>query len=138
MAASCSRCIVTVFKDRKIKNTQSHPPFPFKRPSGGASLCVTPGTYDDPMASELTSLRNIGPAMARDLAMLGVDSIQELANKDADLLYLELGSIAGTRPDPCVHDTFAAAIHQARTGEALPWCEFTPGRKERQRQGTFV
>jgi hypothetical protein len=90
------------------------------------------------MASELTSLRNIGPAMARDLAMLGVTSVRDLAAKDADLLYLELGAITGARPDPCVHDTFAAAIHQARTGEALPWWDFTPGRKERQREGTFV
>ena len=88
--------------------------------------------------NELTRLRNIGPAMAADLALLGIDSIDTLAIKDADLLYLELGAITGVRPDPCVHDTFAAAIHQARTGEALPWWDFTPARKERQRIGTFV
>jgi len=110
---------------------------------GGAYLCgtvlVTTGTYDVLMASnDLTSLRNIGPAMARDLALLGIGSTEALAIKDADLLYLELGAITGARPDPCVHDTFAAAIHQARTGEALPWWEFTPARKERQRRGTFV
>ena len=106
-------------------------------PPGGALLCVTLRTYDDRM-NDLQTLKNIGPAMARDLALLGVDSIQDLATKDADLLYLELGSISGARPDPCVHDTFVAAIHQARTGEALPWWEFTPARKERQRTGTFV
>jgi hypothetical protein len=87
---------------------------------------------------ELMTLRNIGPAMAADLALLGVDSIETLATKDADLLYLELAAITGGRPDPCVHDTFAAAIHQARTGEAIPWWSFTPTRKERQRSGTFV
>jgi hypothetical protein len=31
--------------------------------------------------------------------------------------------------DPCVLDTFAAAIHQARTGEALPWWLFSRARK---------
>jgi nucleotidyltransferase/DNA polymerase involved in DNA repair len=89
-------------------------------------------------SNELTALKNIGQAMAADLTLLGIDSIDALATKDADLLYLELGAITGTRPDPCVHDTFTAAIHQARTGEALPWWSFTPARKERQRQGTFV
>lgn len=76
--------------------------------------------------------------MRADFALLGVDSIAELATREADLLYLELGAITGARPDPCVHDTFAAAIHQARTGEALPWWAFTPARKHRQEQGTFV
>ena len=76
--------------------------------------------------------------MAADLALLGVNSIETLATKDADLLYLELGAITSIRPDPCVHDTFAAAIHQARTGEALPWWDFTPARKARQKHGTFV
>jgi hypothetical protein len=89
-------------------------------------------------STELMTLRNIGPAMARDLAMLGVGSISDLVGRDADLLYLELAAITGARPDPCVHDTFAAAIHQARTGEALPWWEFTTERKRRQRDGTFV
>jgi hypothetical protein len=89
-------------------------------------------------SDELLRLRNIGPAMAASLHLLGVDSVDELATRDADLLYLELGSITGTRPDPCVHDTFAAAIHQARTGEALPWWAFTAARKRRQAQGTFV
>ena len=37
----------------------------------------------------------------------------------------------GQRQDPCVWDTFAAAIHQARTGEALPWWHFTVERKRR-------
>jgi hypothetical protein len=87
---------------------------------------------------ELMTLRNIGPAMRADFALLGIDSVAELATRDADLLYLELGAITGGRPDPCVHDTFAAAIHQAKTGEALPWWAFTPIRTQRQQQGTFL
>nr|WP_243444214.1 helix-hairpin-helix domain-containing protein [Acetobacter persici] len=36
-----------------------------------------------------------------------------------------------------MHDVFAAAIHQARTGEARNWWSFTPQRKARQQDGSF-
>jgi hypothetical protein len=39
--------------------------------------------------------------------------------------------------DPCVWDVFAAAIHQARTGESRDWWTFTPERKRRQALGEF-
>jgi hypothetical protein len=86
----------------------------------------------------LLALRNIGPAMRADLALLGVRNVAHLATLDADRLYLKLQRLTGTRQDPCVWDTFAAAIHQARTGEALPWWHFTRERKRRQSEGSFV
>jgi len=86
----------------------------------------------------LLALRNIGPAMRADLALLGVGSVAQLAKLDADRLYLKLQRLTGKRQDPCVWDTFAAAIHQARTGEALPWWHFTRERKRRQSEGGFV
>ena len=88
--------------------------------------------------SELQTLRNIGPAMAREFALLGIRSCAQLARADADRLYLKLQKITGRRHDPCVWDTFAAAIHQARTGEALPWWHFTRERKQREVSGSFV
>ncbi|MEW5881739.1 MAG: helix-hairpin-helix domain-containing protein [Pseudomonadota bacterium] len=88
--------------------------------------------------ASLAGLRNIGPAMLRDLELLGVRSVAQLARRDADALYLRLQRLTGRRQDPCVWDTFAAAIHQARTGEALPWWHFTRERKRRQAEGTFV
>ncbi len=88
--------------------------------------------------ARLGDLRNIGKAMQRDFALLGIESVAQLAQQDADALYLELCARTGQRQDPCVHDTFAAAIHQARTGEALNWWAFTPARKARQNAGTFV
>jgi Pathogenicity locus len=39
--------------------------------------------------------------------------------------------------DPCVYDVFAAAIHQARTGEAKNWWAFTGERKLVQKAGAF-
>ena len=86
---------------------------------------------------ELSELRNIGKAMLADFAVLGITSVQQLARQEADEIYSRLCVITGARHDPCVHDTFAAAIHQAKTGEALNWWAFTSLRKERQKTGTF-
>jgi hypothetical protein len=86
----------------------------------------------------LLALRNIGPAMRRDLTLLGVRSAAQLARHEPDRLYQRLQKITGQRHDPCVWDTFAAAVHQARTGEALPWWHFTARRKQRMAAGTFL
>jgi len=86
---------------------------------------------------ELLALRNIGPAMRRDLALLGISTVKQLARRNPDALYKTLVRRTGKRQDPCVWDTFAAAIHQARTGEALPWWHYTPERRRRQIQGLF-
>ncbi|HQR72003.1 MAG TPA: TfoX/Sxy family DNA transformation protein [Burkholderiaceae bacterium] len=86
---------------------------------------------------ELLALRNIGPAMRRDLALLGISTVAQLARRNPDALYMALARRSGKRQDPCVWDTFAAAIHQARTGEALPWWHYTPERRRRQIQGLF-
>jgi hypothetical protein len=85
----------------------------------------------------LSALRNIGKAMLGDFRLLGIATVAELAHREPDALYLELSALTGTRQDPCVHDTFAAAIHQARTGEARDWWAFTPERKARQKAGSF-
>ena len=88
-------------------------------------------------ASELAKLRNVGKAVLRDFEILGVTTVAELAAQDADDLYVRLSRLTGRRQDPCVHDTFAAAIHEARTGAARNWWAFTPERKARQARGAF-
>jgi len=87
---------------------------------------------------ELLALKNIGPAMRRDLARLGISTVAELARREPDALYLALQRRTGQRQDPCVWDTFAAAIHQARGGDARPWWYYTRERKRRMAKGTFV
>ena len=87
--------------------------------------------------ARLRDLRNIGPAMLRDFELLGVKTVAQLAKQDADKLYSRMCVVSGVRQDPCVHDTYAAAIHQARTGEALNWWAFTPARKKQQQAGAF-
>ena len=81
---------------------------------------------------ELRQLRNIGKAMRRDFELLGMHTVRQLAHCDADTLYARIQTLTGSRQDPCVWDTYAAAIHQARTGEALPWWAFTRIRKQRR------
>lgn len=79
--------------------------------------------------SPLAQLRNIGPAMLGDFELLGIKTLDQLAAQEPYLLYRRLEKKSGQRQDLCVLDTFMAAIHQARTGEALPWWSFTPRRK---------
>lgn len=88
-------------------------------------------------ARSLADLRNIGKAALADFAVLGIHTVQQLAEQEPDALYLALCQKTRQRHDPCVHDVFAAAIHQARTGEALNWWSFTPDRKILQQNGIF-
>lgn len=89
------------------------------------------------LARHLNDLANIGPAMLRDFEQLGITRIDQLAQHTADGLYQKLADITGHRHDPCVWDTFRAAIHEAQTGEKTPWWQWTAERKARQENGTF-
>jgi len=82
-------------------------------------------------------VRNIGPAARADLAILGITTIEQLAASDPDQLYASLQVKTARKHDPCVWDVFAAAIHQARTGEPRDWWTFTSERKRRQALGQF-
>ena len=79
--------------------------------------------------SELLYLKNVGPAAQRDLNLLGIYHVAELKNKDPQEMYERLQRITGNRHDPCVWDVFAAVVHEANTGEKLPWWHWTPIRK---------
>ncbi len=62
----------------------------------------------------LMDLVSVGPAMAADLAKLGVRTVGELARRDPRRMYERLGAMTGVRQDPCVLDVFCAAVAQAR------------------------
>lgn len=85
----------------------------------------------------LAMLRNVGPAAIADFKLLGIATIDQLVTENADELYLRLCTHTRVRHDPCVHDVFSAAIHQAKTGEALNWWAFSSERKRRQAVGEF-
>lgn len=86
------------------------------------------------MKHELLSLKNVGPATFDDLMKLDIHSIKELAKADPDELYSRLQQITQSKQDPCVWDVFAAIIHEAKTGEKLPWWKWSKVRKVSQKR----
>ncbi len=79
---------------------------------------------------QLTDLPNIGPAMARDLRLLGFDHPADLAGQDPTALYDRLCELTGTRHDPCVLDVFVSVTRFMDGEEPRPWWLYTPERKE--------
>ncbi|WP_233203021.1 helix-hairpin-helix domain-containing protein [Chitinimonas sp. BJB300] len=59
----------------------------------------------------LQSIPNIDRAMAADLNLLGITVPADLKGRDALALYAQLCNITNQRNDPCVADTFMAAVH---------------------------
>jgi hypothetical protein len=78
---------------------------------------------------QLEQLPNIGPSIAADLRLIGVQHPAELARQDAFRLYQSLCRATGKRQDPCVLDTFIAAVDFMRGAEPRPWWAYTAARK---------
>ena len=87
---------------------------------------------------ELKDLVSIGPAMLRDFEMLGVRSVAQLARHEPRDMYERLCALTGERQDPCVLDTFTAAVAQARDPELPPaqrqWWFWSRERKRQERR----
>lgn len=79
----------------------------------------------------LSDIPNIGPAMVRDFRMLGITAPEDLRDKDAYTLYKKISKLTGVRQDPCVLDTYIAAIDFMNGAPARPWWWYTKGRKEK-------
>jgi hypothetical protein len=86
--------------------------------------------------SVLEDLPNVGPRIARDLRRLGIRAPHDLRGCDPYALYDELNRRTRTRHDPCVLDTFIAAVHFANGAAARPWWTFTAERKRRLAGGS--
>lgn len=84
---------------------------------------------------QFEDLISVGPAMARDFKLLGVRSVAELAKRDPHRLYRKLERLTGQRQDPCVLDTFCAAVAQARNprleAAQCQWWWWSRKRKQR-------
>ncbi len=77
----------------------------------------------------LTDIPNIGPAMAEDLRLLGIDQPAQLPGCDPLQMYDDLCRLSGTRQDPCVIDVFIAAVRFMEGAPARPWWHYTAERK---------
>jgi hypothetical protein len=84
---------------------------------------------------QLEDLISIGPAMLRDFELLGIRSVGELARQSPEQMYEKMERATGQRQDPCVLDTFCAAVAQARNprlaAEKVQWWWWSRKRKQR-------
>lgn len=87
---------------------------------------------------QLSDLISIGPAMLKDFELLGVRSVGQLAQQNPERLYEKLNRKTGQRQDPCVLDTFCAAVAQARNlrlaTEKCEWWWWSRKRKQRSKE----
>ena len=83
-------------------------------------------------AQEVASLEdipNVGPAVAGDLRRLGISSPGDLPGRDPYAMYDDLCRLTGQRHDPCLLDTFIAAVRYMEGGPKKPWWAYTAERK---------
>jgi hypothetical protein len=79
--------------------------------------------------TSLEQLPNVGPAVAADFRLLGVASPQDLIGRDPYALYDELCRVTQQRHDPCLLDTFIAAVRFMGGEPSKPWWAYTAERK---------
>jgi hypothetical protein len=85
------------------------------------------GTYTE--RTDLLELANVGPAVVRYLARIGITRRGQLAGRDPVELYDQLCALDGRPHDPCLLDTFMSAVDQADGLPARPWWDYTTHRK---------
>jgi hypothetical protein len=78
----------------------------------------------------LTDLPNIGPAMARDLMLLGIEKPDQLSGRSAYDMYYELCEITGRQQDPCVIDVFLSITDFMNGQKPKVWWKYTQQRKD--------
>jgi hypothetical protein len=92
-----------------------------------------------PSQRQLKDLISIGPAMLRDFEQLGIKSVPQLARQKPFKMYERLQRLRGDRMDPCVLDTFEAAVAQARNprlpAEKCQWWYWSRKRKSSAGKG---
>ena len=85
----------------------------------------------------LAQLRSIGPAMLEDFERLGIGTVAQLKQKNAQKLYDQLCRITGQKQDICVLDVFECAIAQAKDpdlpAEQCDWFYWSRRRKAHSR-----
>jgi len=91
---------------------------------------MNPAKVDRNCLITLTDLPNIGPAMAEDFRLLGIDEPVQLAGRDPFQLYEQLCEITATRQDPCVIDVFISVTRFMSGDEPRPWWAYTEERKQ--------
>jgi hypothetical protein len=79
--------------------------------------------------TRLEHLPNVGPAVAADLRLIGIAKPEDLVGRDPYRMYDQLCEVTKQRHDPCLLDTFIAAVRFMGGEEARPWWHYTKERK---------
>src|SRR3977135_2672214 len=77
----------------------------------------------------LEDIPNVGPAVAGDLRQLGITLPADLLGRDPYAMYDDLCRLTGVRHDPCLLDTFIAAVRSMSGEPNRPWWKYTAERK---------
>ena len=77
----------------------------------------------------LTDLPNVGPSVAGDLRLLGIEQPQQLVGRDAWEMYTALCVLTRQQHDPCVIDVFLSVTDFIQGGQPQPWWHYTAQRK---------
>ena len=72
---------------------------------------------------------NVGPAVAAYLRRSGINTPADLPGRDPYAIYDDLCRLTGQRHDPCLLDTFIAAVRYMEGAPKEPWWEYTAERK---------
>ena len=82
----------------------------------------------------LKDLAGVGPAMLRDLNLLGIHTIEALRRRNPKRMYRDLCRLKGEVQDICCLDVFNAAVAQARDpnlpAEQSQWWFYSKRRKQ--------
>ncbi len=79
--------------------------------------------------ASLEDIPNIGPAIAADLRRLRIMTPAELLRRDPFAMYDDLCRMTGKHHDPCLLDTFIAAVRYMAGEPKKPWWKYTAERK---------
>lgn len=92
---------------------------------------MNPAKVERHHLQRLTDLPNVGPAMAEDLQLIGIDEPDQLIGRDPLDLYYTLSDKRGARQDPCVLDVLISVTRFMNGEEPKPWWAYTAERKRR-------
>ena len=71
-------------------------------------------------ADELQVIPGVGPSLARDLRVLGIEKVADLRGRDPEQLYAELEARVGRHVDRCVLYVFRSSVYFAEQTQPEP------------------
>src|SRR5271155_3902995 len=81
--------------------------------------------------TKLEQLPNVGPAIAPALRFLAATRPEARRGRDPYAIYEESCRVTNQRHDPCLLDTFIAAVRFMEGEPAKPWWAYTAERKRK-------